>query len=67
MSKKPTRGAFGGHYNHEVIRQLRAQLAQSNLILAALIDHTKISKEDLQRVASEFFTKQQQAMEQKKG
>lgn len=59
MSKQPTRGAFGGLYGHEVIRQLRAELSKTSLILAALIEHTGISQEELQRITSEFFTKKQ--------
>ncbi len=65
--KNQTKGAFGGLYKHEVIRQLRAQLAQSNLILSALVEHTKIGKEELQRIASEFLSRKKAEIDAGKG
>lgn len=64
--KKHTPGAFGGLYRHEVIRQLRAQLAQSNLIVAALIDHTKIGEAELKKVCADFITRQERAIREGK-
>jgi len=59
MSHKPTKGAFGGSYNHEVIRQLRAEAAKQGLIAAALVEHTKISQQELNRVVSEYITRKE--------
>jgi hypothetical protein len=66
-NKKPTSGAFGGLYNHEVIRQLRGELAQVNLILAALVEHTGISQPELQKVSTEFFLKQKSKIDSGQG
>ncbi len=68
MSKNnQTKRAFGGLYKHEVIKELRAQLAQSNLILVALVEHTKITKEELQRIASDFLTRKKAEIDAGKG
>jgi hypothetical protein len=55
-------GAFGGLYNHEVINNLRSELAKSRLVLAALIEHTKLTEVELQKIASDFFRRQEQAL-----
>tara|TARA_R110000868_G_scaffold28051_4_gene105573 strand:+ start:2023 stop:2238 length:216 start_codon:yes stop_codon:yes gene_type:complete len=57
---KTTHGAFGGLYNKDVIKELRAELAKTSLILAALIDHTKTSHSDLQKIAEAFLREQEQ-------
>jgi len=55
---KHTTAAFGGTYNHKVIKELRAKLAQSNLILTALVQHSEISEEELKAIVSDFMAKQ---------
>lgn len=55
--KKP-HGKFGGLYNHEVIQNLRAKLAEQGLIIAALIEHTGISELELKRISADFFMRQ---------
>lgn len=55
-------GAFGGHYNHKVIKELRFKLAQSNLITQALVEHTGIGEKELQLVVDGFIKKQHAKM-----
>ena len=43
-----------------VIKELRAELAKTSLILAALINHTKTSHSDLQKIAEAFLREQEQ-------
>lgn len=47
--------AFGGMYNHDVIKELRASNAQLRLILAALVEHTGTSQEQLNDIASKYL------------
>ena len=58
--KNKNKGAFGGVYNMSVIKELRAELAKTSLILAALINHTKTSHADLQKIAEAFLREQEQ-------
>ena len=57
-----TVGAFGGAFNHQVIKELRAELAKSRLMLSALCEHTKIGEKELLAVVSEYIAKQQELM-----
>lgn len=50
-----TRGAFGGVYNHSVIKEVRKELALKSLMLAALVKHTGISQPELEKVSSEYL------------
>lgn len=50
-----TKGAFGGVYNHGVIRELRKELAMKGLMLAALVKHVGISQADLEKISSEYL------------
>lgn len=65
MAKKShgTPGAFGGSfYKHEVVRELRAELAKKEIILAALIEHTKIGEAEFKQVVAEYFKRQERAL-----
>jgi hypothetical protein len=42
-------------YNHDVIKELRASNAQLRLILAALVEHTGTSQEQLNDIASKYL------------
>jgi hypothetical protein len=57
-----TKGAFGGQYSHQIIKELRAELAKKSLILAALVEHTGIQQAELQQVATEYLKRQEKAL-----
>lgn len=50
-----TKGAFGGHYNWQVIKELRNQLAMKSIMLAALVKHTGIGQQELERVTTQYM------------
>ncbi len=60
-----TKGAFGGVYNHSVIKELRKELALKSLMLAALVKHTGISQADLEKVSTEYLKSQDDEMKAK--
>ena len=51
-----TKGAFGGFYDHDVIKHLRAELAKSRLMLSALSQHTGTTEEELLKICSKYLT-----------
>lgn len=52
-------GAFGGLYNWQVIKELRGKLAMKSLMLAALVEHTGISQQELEKISTEYLKKQE--------
>lgn len=62
MSKK---GAFGGAYNHVVIKELRKELAIKSLMLAALVKHTGIEQPELEKISREYLQAQDNEMKSK--
>jgi hypothetical protein len=64
--KNTAKGAFGGQYNHAVIKELRAELAKSRLMLSALIEHTKTDQTQLLSICAQFVAKQRDLMQDNK-
>jgi hypothetical protein len=54
-----TKGAFGGLYPHQIIKEMRAELAKTSLLLAAVIKHYKITQPDMNAIAEEYMRDQE--------
>lgn len=54
-----TNGAFGGMYKHDAMRELRAEIAKVHLILAALIDYTKLTQPQVNEIVARFMREQE--------
>jgi len=48
---------FGGLYNHEVIKELRSEIAKKGIILSAIVDHYKTPQEELNRIVQDYLLK----------
>ncbi len=42
-------------YKHDVIKEMRSEIAKKGLILSALVEHYKIEEKELQRIVNEYM------------
>lgn len=67
-SSENSPGAFGGLYNHEVIKQLRTDIATKGIIIAALVEHTGIKEEEMRAIVTDFLKrKHAEVLKQQEG
>ncbi len=55
---------FGGMYNHEVIKELRSEIAKKGIVLSALVEHYKTPQEELQKIVDAYILKMESLVRQ---
>lgn len=55
-------GAFGGTYNHDVIKTLRKELSLKSIMLAAVVQHTGLDQKQVEQIATAYLKAEQQKL-----